>query len=473
MSLLTRPAARRRRIPALPLLLVLLALVAVAGDEFAFHRQFLERARTAVAVQYEIQYETEREREEGFGLVLDADGLIVLGEESIPGWLPPAQLRDFKVFPPGHDGTGFSAEYLGQDFRTRWHYVRADPGVWDQLTPITQFGEGRVYPGSAVWGVHLLRREFNYEPAVSRTTVGIVRNMPLSTAFAAEEVGVFGAPVFNVDGDFAGWLQPGIPQEKILLMGRDSFNVGLQSTRGSTVFLTAAEFFKRAGRVPETVVGDRGPWIGVAGMEPLERSVAQVLGLEGQGAIVISDIIASSPAEKAGLRGRDIIIAINGEAMPRFSPPSILVRYFEDQLLGHSPGDVLRLTLMPGEGDEAREVEVTLAKAPKGPKEAGRKYFDGLGFSIREFVLVDGLNRRRLNMEFTGVIAQFIRPNSPADTARLSRGDWIREIDGREITGYDDAVEMLEAIAADENRTEFVLLIERFNETQVLQVRLD
>ena len=85
----------------------------------------------------------------------------------------------------------------------------------------------------------------------------------------------------------------------------------------------------------------------------------------------------------------------------------------------------------------------------------------------------DAIQRRVAQDDATGVIAHFVRPNSPVNTAGLRRGDWIMEIDGRTVLGYDDAVSLLSSIEADKTREDFVLLIDRNNETSVLRVRLD
>ena len=71
-----------------------------------------------------------------------------------------------------------------------------------------------------------------------------------------------------------------------------------------------------------------------------------------------------------------------------------------------------------------------------------------------------------------GVIANFVKNNSPAGTAGLQPDDWIQEVDGSEVKTYAEAVAKLAAIEADTARTEFVLLTSRGGETAVLRVKL-
>jgi serine protease Do len=54
----------------------------------------------------------------------------------------------------------------------------------------------------------------------------------------------------------------------------------------------------------------------------------------------------------------------------------------------------------------------------------------------------------------------------------LEFDDWIREIDGKEVKTYAEAVAALAAIEADQDRPEFVLLTSRGSETAVRRVKL-
>ena len=72
----------------------------------------------------------------------------------------------------------------------------------------------------------------------------------------------------------------------------------------------------------------------------------------------------------------------------------------------------------------------------------------------------------------TGVIAHFVKPNGPASVAGLRTDDWIKEIDGVEVTSFEAAAQKLGEIEADLQRAEFVMLVSRGGETAVLRVKL-
>ena len=118
------------------------------------------------------------------------------------------------------------------------------------------------------------------------------------------------------------------------------------------------------------------------------------------------------------------------------------------------------------------ELKVTLGEEPKIIREAERKYFERLGFTVREFLYGDGMARRVKLAGQVGVIVDFVKSNSPAAMGGLEFDDWIREIDGKEIKTYAEAVAALTAIEADQDRAEFVLLTSRGSETAVRRVKL-
>ena len=123
-------------------------------------------------------------------------------------------------------------------------------------------------------------------------------------------------------------------------------------------------------------------------------------------------------------------------------------------------------------GSERVELRPVLGEEPKLLREADRKYFDRLGFTAREFVYGDAVERRAKIAETTGVIAHFVKPSSPAAIAGLRPEDWIKEIDGVEVKTFADATAKLGEIERDQARAEFVLLVSRGGETAVLRVKM-
>jgi serine protease Do len=170
------------------------------------------------------------------------------------------------------------------------------------------------------------------------------------------------------------------------------------------------------------------------------------------------------------MKSHDIIIAIDGRALPRFRPDRVVADYIEREIRRRRPGDVMRLTVLRG-ADRVR-LTARLKDAPTLVREARREYFDGLGFTAREFVYGDAIARRLKPGANPGVIVHFVKPNSPAAIAGLQPDDWIKEIDGSPVPTFAAAVGKLKAIGLDPLRTECVLLVSHGGDTAVLRLKL-
>jgi serine protease Do len=458
---------------------VVLALVAsvpavraangAAASATPLHTLFEERTRCLVAVEFFVETEVDRRPSTVVGLVADDAGLVVVLDAAIPGWLPPSHLKDFRVYAPG-GRDGVAARYLGQDFLTGWHFLRAETALVAQVVPCSRFAAAVPQVGDEIWGVGLMGKDLNFQPYLMAARVSLVQELPQKIGFTVSDVASPGAPVFSLDGRLLGWAANSAPQERLLFLDKDRYNVGLQNPNATASFYLTSEVLPYLDRVPTAPTGQPIPWLGVIGLQPLDPEVAAFLKLEDHSAVVVSDVVKGGPAEAAGLRERDILVSIEGEAFPRFRPDRVVTNYLEREVLRRAPGDVIRFGIM--RGTARSEIGVTLGRQPKPLKEAERRYFDRLGITLREFVLYDRIARRFNATDEGGVVANFVKPNSPAATAGLAVGDLVREIDGEAVPDYAAGVRLLDAIEKDTVRGEFVLLISRGAETSVIRVRL-
>jgi serine protease Do len=434
---------------------------------------FAERVKSCVTVEFLIESELDRQPVTVLGTCIDANGTIILPSSAIGARVSAGQLKDFKVYRPD-SATAYEAEYLGQDALTGWHFVRAEKKVRAELVPVAAwFRRGATEPrlGDEVWGIGLRGKDEDFRPYFMLNRVSLIEPMPQMTAIAAAEVGGPGLPVFNRAGALVGLTLNSFGQNFLMFSRRDrALPVVLVDAEESSVFLLAKEVLPFLGRIPRTVSGRPLPWLGAFGLEPVDPEVARFLHLENQSALVLSEVLEKSPAEKAGLKGHDIIVALDGRPLPRLRPEQVVATYLEREIGRHQPGDVLTLGVL--RDNERLELRVTLGDEPKIIREASRRFFERLGVTVREFLYGDGIARRVKIADQAGVIVDFVKPNSPAAVGELAPDDWIREIDGRAIKTYGEAVDALAAIEADQSRAEFVLLTNRGSETAVRRVKL-
>jgi serine protease Do len=96
------------------------------------------------------------------------------------------------------------------------------------------------------------------------------------------------------------------------------------------------------------------PYIGVRYV-PLTPAIAAELGTSTREGVAIAAVVPGSPADRAGLRPRDIVTRANGSALKGDSA-------FAQALDDRKPGDTV--TLMVERGGRTQELKVTLGEAP-------------------------------------------------------------------------------------------------------------
>lgn len=456
------------------ILMVAALLVGSASHAADIPSLFAERLKCVVAVEYVTETEVDRRPTITMGTVVDTNGTIILQRGAIDSRTALWQLKDFLVFLPG-EGTGTPAKYLGQDAFTGWHFLQADEATRTRLVPVTAFVAKSASPearlGAPVWGIGLRNKDEDFLPYLLQSHLAMIASLPAKMGVSQLEVAAPGLPVFDQEGRFVGLAASSFGRT-YLQFGRmlRAQQTTLVNVEESSVFALADEVLPYLDRIPASVTGRPIAWLGAFGLEPMDRDVARFLNLGEQSGVVVSEVLEGSPAEKAGLKPRDIILAIDGERIPPLKPNSVIPAYVEREIERRKPGQQMTLSVL--RGAERVEVAATLGDEPKLLRETERKYFDRIGVTVREFVFGDAVVRRVKRADQAGVVVHYVKPSSPTATAGLREDDWIREIDGATVNSFAEAVEKLAAIEADENRAEMVLLVSRGTETAVLRAKL-
>ncbi len=454
-------------------------LLSIALRSFTFGTSlpdmWAERVKSVVAIDYVTETEDERRMSTAYGVAIDTEGTIILPSAAVDVRIDPKRLRRFKAYIPG-EAVGSDATYLGQDPYTGWHYIKVSKVMATQLLPISKWlapkGTKELELSDFVWGLGLRNKEEDFIPYLMQSHIAIIESLPQHTAIAQQEVAGPGLPVFNKDGYFVGLATSSFAQTYLQFSKADRTGSPLMlvDVEESSAFLLSTEVIPSLSRRPENVNGRPLAWFGAYGLEALDREAASFLGLSNQSSVVVSEVLEDSPAEKAGMKAHDIIVALDSVMLPRFRPDHVAIDFVERKVLIHRPGDVINMTVL--RGAKRIELSITLGDEPKLIREAERKYFERLGLTVREFVYADAVERRSSVKSHNGVIVSYIKSNSPVDGAGLSGEDWIKEIDGASVDSFADAVAKLSAAESDLHRKEFVLLVSRGTQTAVLRVKL-
>ena len=202
---------------------------------------------------------------------------------------------------------------------------------------------------------------------------------------------------------------------------------------------------------PKTVLG--GAWLGVAGMT-LTPEIAQAMELDAdQTGALVEEVVADSPAEKAGLQassktfdlngqqvmiGGDIVTAVEGQAVATMQDLSAAIK-------AQKPGDEVELTVLR-DGEEVA-VAVTLGerkgaqaaptmpmapaeKAPQQPKTAA----SGAWLGISGMTLTPEIAQAmELDADQTGALVGEVATGGPAEKAELQGSDKAFDLNGEQV----------------------------------------
>ena len=173
-------------------------------------------------------------------------------------------------------------------------------------------------------------------------------------------------------------------------------------------------------------------WLGVRIRDLSEQEgdeISKRHGLrEGFGVLII-EVMEGTPAEKAGLKNGDLVVAFEDR-------PVTETRLLQRLIASAGPGRDVRLTILRAEG--RRRLDVKLASMPRSV--VGDRIGAEFGFVLRE---PDTAAPSALSVGTLPTVAVIV-PRSPADRAGLQVGDTILQVGERVVLTRE---EMREALA--------------------------
>ena len=286
-----------------------------------------------------------------------------------------------------------------------------------------QFGDStKLYPGQEVYAV-------GTPHGLTRTvTRGIVSNKNRyfedNRGIGGYETGTFntwlqtdaainpgnsGGPLVTEDGKVVGISSRGY-------MGANNLGFAIPSATAKDVM----ERLVRDGAIVRSYVG-----IVPGALQDLENFYS----LELNNGVLIQSVDPGSPAAKAGLRGGDIVLSIEGVKVdgrfPEQLPP------IQNLIASQPVGATLKFAVKRGADTRVTSIMTEKLESRVGEEWALEKW----GLSVRK--VSRAYARENQLDDTTGVVVIGIQPGFPADASGVSRGDIITKINQQPLISLD------------------------------------
>ena len=189
-------------------------------------------------------------------------------------------------------------------------------------------------------------------------------------------------------------------------------------------------------------------WLGVS-IQPLSPEVAEALGRKEIRGGVVAAVAPNSPAEKAGIRERDIIIGIDGKLLDDHNRitrvvgetevgKTIDVKVLRDNDRGEKSEVDLKVVVGEFPSNLAAAASVTEDKQDM----AQGKTAEFLGMRVAE--LPKNMANADKAKPLSGVVVIDVKDASSADDSQLRKGDILTEVNVTKITSPEQAAKIVE-----------------------------
>ncbi len=170
-------------------------------------------------------------------------------------------------------------------------------------------------------------------------------------------------------------------------------------------------------------------WMGV-GIQDLTPELAEYYKVKGETGVLVTQVFAGDPADRAGIKVNDIIKAVNGE-------PVTSSRELSRGIAALGVGQKAEITLLR----DGREKTVTVETAKRQEEQTlaskDAESDDKLGLSLQALE-PDMAARLGYDESEKGVLVTAVEGGSKADKAGVQQGDLIKEINHKPVSGMEE-----------------------------------
>ena len=178
-------------------------------------------------------------------------------------------------------------------------------------------------------------------------------------------------------------------------------------------------------------------WLGIQ-LAELTPELAEGFGLSEQRGILVNDVIAGTPADRAGLKRNDVIVEFDGQSVSDL--PKFRLKVADTKVGSRVPLMVLRdgkripVTVTLSE----RPVDGVANAVPKGGDEDVAPASVS-GLTVREMTAEEKSNTK----VSSGVLVTHVAEGSAAEDAGIQPGDIVEQVGGKPVTSAASLMKML------------------------------
>ncbi len=361
----------------------------------------------------------------GSGFIIDKSGYVVTNNHVIE--------NADKIVVKLADDHQFDAKVVGRDPNTDIALLKVDS---DKDLPFIKLGDSKKLK-IGQW-VLAIGSPFGLERTVTAGIVSakgrVIGSGPYDDFIqtdASINPGNSGGPLLNMDGEVVG-----INTAIIASASGIGFAIPISLAQGIIAQL------KSEGEVT------RG-WLGVA-IQDLTSEMSEYYGLKDRKGVLVADVFKGDPADKAGIRAKDIIIEVNDQKIETSRQLTSMIASLK---VGQSAKvEVFRdrkiktFSIKLAKRDDSK---LKAQSAPQEPKEE-----EELGIRVAELTAEMA---QQFNIEdMSGVVVVDVASDSKGAEAGIQLGDIIKEINHRIIESVDDYRTALQKVKDSESVNFFV-----------------
>jgi serine protease Do len=322
----------------------------------------------------------------GSGFLVASDGFIVTNNHVIKD---ASQITVVL-----NDGREFPATVKGADPRTDLALLKID----QKDLPFLTFGDSDDLKVGE-WVV-AIGNPFGLEATLTvgvvsakgRQDVGIASYEDFIQTDAAINPGNSGGPLLNLQGQVVG--------VNTAIFSRSGGYMGIGLSIPSKMAQHVIDQLMDGGNVKRA-------YLGIV-LQPVDKELADALGLEKQEGILISEVMKDSPAAKAGLLQGDIIVQYNNKTIKN-------VTKFRNEVAMMNPGSDIKLKIL--RNNKPMNLTVTLGTQSEG-EEISAEVIQKLGIEI-ENMTPEIASKLGYTADVDGIVISKVKPGSPAAMAGL------------------------------------------------------